>query len=63
MPVYVEASILDLDTIYLNGGRRGYLVSIRPSVLTELLAARKPSSARASIKMRATPDTLNKLTP
>ncbi|WP_087643637.1 Cys-tRNA(Pro) deacylase [Caballeronia choica] len=40
MPVYVEASILDLDTIYLNGGRRGYLVSIRPSVLTELLRAK-----------------------
>ncbi|CEJ96112.1 Transcriptional regulator [Caballeronia glathei] len=40
MPVYVEASILDLDMIYLNGGRRGYLVSIRPSVLTELLQAK-----------------------
>lgn len=40
MPVYVEASILDLDVIYLNGGRRGYLVSIRPSVLTELLQAK-----------------------
>jgi len=26
--------------IYLNGGRRGYLVSIRPSVLTELLQAK-----------------------
>jgi Cys-tRNA(Pro) deacylase len=40
MPVYVEASILELDTIYLNGGRRGYLVSIKPSVLTELLRAK-----------------------
>jgi Cys-tRNA(Pro) deacylase len=40
MPVYVESSILDLDTIYLNGGRRGYLVSITPSVLTELLHAK-----------------------
>lgn len=40
MPVYVESSILQLDTIYLNGGRRGYLVSIRPSVLTELLRAK-----------------------
>jgi Cys-tRNA(Pro) deacylase len=39
MPVYVEASILDLDTIYLNGGRRGYLVSIAPSALTSLLKA------------------------
>jgi Cys-tRNA(Pro) deacylase len=40
MPVYVESSILDLDTIYLNGGRRGYLVSIAPTVLTGLLHAR-----------------------
>ncbi len=40
MPVYVEASILDLDRIYLNGGRRGYLVSIAPAVLTGLLSAR-----------------------
>jgi Cys-tRNA(Pro) deacylase len=40
MPVYVESSILDLDKIYLNGGRRGYLVSIAPSVLTGLLNAR-----------------------
>ncbi len=40
MPVYVESSILELDRIYLNGGRRGYLVSIDPSVLTELLGAK-----------------------
>jgi Cys-tRNA(Pro) deacylase len=40
MPVYVESSILDFDRIYLNGGRRGYLVSIAPSVLTRLLNAR-----------------------
>jgi Cys-tRNA(Pro) deacylase len=40
MPVYVESSILDLDLIYLNGGRRGYLVSLKPSVLTELLNAK-----------------------
>jgi Cys-tRNA(Pro) deacylase len=39
MPVYVESSIFDLGTIYLNGGRRGYLVSIRPQILTELLKA------------------------
>ncbi|MBR8045898.1 aminoacyl-tRNA deacylase [Burkholderia multivorans] len=40
MPVYVESTILDLPTIYLNGGRRGYLVSIAPSVLTALLGAK-----------------------
>jgi len=40
MPVYVESSILELDRIWLNGGRRGFLVSIEPSVLTGLLAAK-----------------------
>ena len=39
MPVYAESSIFELGTIYLNGGRRGYLVSIKPQVLTELLQA------------------------
>jgi len=40
MPLYVESSILELDCIYLNGGRRGYLVSLAPAVLTSLLGAR-----------------------
>ncbi|CAN7484315.1 Cys-tRNA(Pro) deacylase [Trinickia sp. LjRoot230] len=40
MPVYVEASILALERIYVNGGRRGYLVSLAPSVLSALLNAR-----------------------
>ena len=39
MPVYVEATILELERIFINGGRRGYLVGIAPRVLIELLAA------------------------
>ena len=39
MPVYVEASVLQLPRICINGGRRGYLVGIDPSVLTRLLSA------------------------
>lgn len=39
MPVYAELTLFDLDRIYLNGGRRGYLVSIAPVVLTDLLKA------------------------
>ena len=39
MPVYVERSILDLERIFINGGRRGYLVAIAPRVLVEVLAA------------------------
>jgi len=40
MPVVVEASVLDLPTIYINGGQRGYLVGIEPGVLVRLLEAR-----------------------
>ena len=40
MPIFVEAGVLEIDTIYLNGGRRGYLLSIAPEVLTRLLDAR-----------------------
>lgn len=39
LPVYVEKSILALDKIYINGGRRGYLVGIAPAILPELLKA------------------------
>lgn len=39
MPVYVEASVLELPLVHLNGGRRGYLVSIAPKVLVESLGA------------------------
>lgn len=40
MPVYVERSILALPLIYINGGRRGYLVSVTPAVLTDALGAK-----------------------
>jgi len=40
MPVYVEASVLELPRILINGGRRGYLLGIAPSVLTKMLGAR-----------------------
>ncbi|MCE4553160.1 Cys-tRNA(Pro) deacylase [Pelomonas cellulosilytica] len=47
MPVFVEASILALPKICINGGRRGYLVGIEPKVLTELLAAQPVNCANA----------------
>ncbi len=40
LPVFVEASVLDLPQIYINGGRRGFLVSLTPDLLTRLLDAR-----------------------
>ncbi|HVY38763.1 MAG TPA: aminoacyl-tRNA deacylase [Polyangia bacterium] len=39
LPVYVERSILELPAIYINGGARGLLISLSPSVLTDELAA------------------------
>lgn len=47
MPVFVEASVLELPRICINGGRRGYLVGIEPKVLVELLGARPVRCALA----------------
>jgi Cys-tRNA(Pro) deacylase len=40
MPVYVEESVLALPRILINGGRRGFLVGIEPSVLVGPLGAK-----------------------
>lgn len=40
MPVYVEAGVLALPRIYINGGRRGYLVGLDPREALPLLHAR-----------------------
>src|SRR5512133_4370196 len=37
MPVYVEVTILSLPKIYLNGGKRGFLVSLVPEELVKIL--------------------------
>jgi Cys-tRNA(Pro) deacylase len=37
MPVYMEASIAELPRIYINGGRRGFLVSLDPKEAVRLL--------------------------
>ncbi|HTL97307.1 MAG TPA: aminoacyl-tRNA deacylase [Holophagaceae bacterium] len=39
MPVYAEATIFELDRIWINGGAKGFLVSLEPSVLKDLLKA------------------------
>jgi Cys-tRNA(Pro) deacylase len=38
MPVYVEESILELAKIYINGGKRGYLVGIVPRDAVRILS-------------------------
>lgn len=38
LPVYAEESIFALERIYINGGKRGYLIGISPGDLDRLLA-------------------------
>lgn len=40
IPIYIEKTILDLDQIYINGGKRGFLVEIDPKTIVELLKAK-----------------------
>lgn len=37
MPIYVEKTIFDIEKIYINGGKRGFLVEIEPKILKEIL--------------------------
>ncbi len=39
LPIYMETSITTLDHIYLNGGRRGFLVRLDPREVATALAA------------------------
>lgn len=38
MPVFLEKSVLDLPRIYINGGRRGYLLGMAPGELVRILS-------------------------
>ena len=48
LPVCVESSVLALPRIWINGGRRGFLVGIDPAVLSGLLGARAVDCALRS---------------
>lgn len=37
LPVYIEQTLLELDRIYINGGKRGFLVGMAPADLVSLL--------------------------
>ena len=37
LPVYAERTIFELPVIYINGGKRGFLVGIEPQVLRDVL--------------------------
>jgi Cys-tRNA(Pro) deacylase len=46
MPVYVEETILALPKIYINGGKRGFLVGLDPKDLARVLG---PTPVRVAI--------------
>lgn len=37
IPIYMERSILDLDQVYINGGKRGFLVGITPQEIVQVI--------------------------
>ncbi|RMD00840.1 Cys-tRNA(Pro) deacylase [Aquitalea palustris] len=37
MPVYMESSIAELDRIYINGGKRGFLIGVDPQEVIRVL--------------------------
>lgn len=37
MPIYLEQDILDLSFLYINGGKRGFLIKISPQDLVRVL--------------------------
>lgn len=45
MPVYVQRSILELEIVYVNGGRRGFLVAVNLQVFVNTLRATPVSAA------------------
>jgi Cys-tRNA(Pro) deacylase len=46
LPVYMERTILDLPRIYINGGKRGYLVGMSPADAVRVL---KPEPVSVAI--------------
>lgn len=41
MPIYVEKTIFDLERIYINGGKRGFLVEITSEMILKILEAKE----------------------
>ncbi|HPR06047.1 MAG TPA: aminoacyl-tRNA deacylase [Denitromonas sp.] len=48
LPVFIERSILDLPLIYINGGKRGFLVALHPHDLVRALSPTPVSVAKVT---------------
>jgi prolyl-tRNA editing enzyme YbaK/EbsC (Cys-tRNA(Pro) deacylase) len=46
LPIYMEQTILELPRIYINGGKRGFLVGLDPKELARVL---KPTPVNIAI--------------
>jgi len=46
LPLYLEKTILDLPLIYINGGRRGFLVGVHPH---DILRVLQPKTVQAAL--------------
>jgi Cys-tRNA(Pro) deacylase len=46
LPTYMEKTIIDLPKIYINGGKRGFLVSLAPEAIVRVL---KPTLVEVAI--------------
>lgn len=53
MPVFVEKTILELPLIYINGGQRGFLVSLNPLRMVDLLRAQPVECALYTVDPNA----------
>jgi Cys-tRNA(Pro) deacylase len=45
LPVYVESSILKLERIFINGGKRGFMIEIAPQDLRKALPVKEVTVA------------------
>lgn len=45
MPVWIEKDLLDYPTIYINGGKRDYLLGVAPGAIVDLLGANAVGAA------------------
>lgn len=53
MPVYLEASVAEQPYVYINGGKRGYLVGMDPKQLCNIL---KPTLVQVAIQIEPSYD-------
>jgi Cys-tRNA(Pro) deacylase len=53
MPVYCERSIADLPTVYINGGKRGYVVRLCTADLLRVLAPTLVDAAQPTARPTA----------